>query len=88
MSMILVLAETRRGVEPSRDITLEPGSARCSGSARIRAEARVLVAVVDAGPDRFADQVSLQGVDEVLLVATPNAEFEPHVTAGARASRR
>ncbi len=79
MSTILVLAETRRG--ELRDVTLELVGAAVS--VKERAEARVLVAVVDAGPDRFADQVSLQGVDEVLLVATPNAEFEPHVTVRA-----
>jgi electron transfer flavoprotein alpha subunit len=79
MSTILVLAETRRG--ELRDVTLELVGAAVS--VKERAEARVLIAVVDAGPDRFADQVSLQGVDEVLLVATPNAEFEPHVTVRA-----
>jgi electron transfer flavoprotein alpha subunit len=79
MTTILVLAETRRG--ELREVTLEFVGAAVS--VKERADARVLVAVVDARPERFANQVSMQGVDEVLLVATPNADFEPHVTVRA-----
>jgi electron transfer flavoprotein alpha subunit len=79
MSTILVLAETRRG--ELRDITLELIGAAIG--LKDGADARVRVAVIDAAPDRFAAQVSAEGVDEVLLVPTPHEVFEPHVTVRA-----
>jgi electron transfer flavoprotein alpha subunit len=79
VSTILVLAETRRG--ELRDVTLELVAA--AASIKESAGARVTVAIVDAEPERFAEQVSAPGVDEVLLVPTPTEQFEPHVTVRA-----
>jgi electron transfer flavoprotein alpha subunit len=39
----------------------------------------VLVAVLDPEPQQFARALSVDGVDELLLVATPTEHFEAHV---------
>jgi electron transfer flavoprotein alpha subunit len=75
MSGVLVIAEARQGV--LRDVSLELVAAALS----VKADAggRVAVAVVDQQPDRFADRLAVDGVDEVLLVPTPTEHFEAHV---------
>ena len=72
---VLVIAEARLG--ELRDVSLELVSAALS----VKADAggRVAVAVLDHEPDRFADQLAVDGVDELLLVPTPTEHFEAHV---------
>jgi electron transfer flavoprotein alpha subunit len=79
MSGVLVIAETRQG--ELRDVSLELITAALS----VKADAGgpVAVAVLDHDPSRFADKVAVDGVDEVLLVATPTEHFEAHVAAQA-----
>ncbi len=75
MSGVLVLAETRRG--ELRDVSLELiGAAAAAGG-------RVAVAVIEGEPGRYVAGLSVAGVDELLLVATANENFEPHVTGQA-----
>jgi electron transfer flavoprotein alpha subunit len=79
MSGILVVAETRRG--ELREVSLELIGAALS--VKDVAGGRVAVAVVDHEPERFAQALSAEGVDEVLLVATPTENFEAHVAQRA-----
>jgi electron transfer flavoprotein alpha subunit len=81
MSGVLVIAEARRG--ELRDVSLELITAALS----VKADAggRVAVAVVDHQPDRFADRLAVDGVDELLLVPTPTEHFEAHVAGRALA---
>ena len=81
MSGVLVIAEARRG--ELRDVSLELITAALS----VKADAggRVAVAVVDHEPDRFADRLAVDGVDELLLVPTPTDHFEAHVAGRALA---
>ena len=81
MSGVLVIAEARRG--ELRDVSLELITAALS----VKADAggRVAVAVVDQEPDRFADRLAVDGVDELLLVPTPTEHFEAHVAGRALA---
>jgi electron transfer flavoprotein alpha subunit len=81
MSGVLVIAEARRG--ELRDVSLELITAALS----VKADAggRVAVAVVDHEPDRFADRLAVDGVDELLLVPTPTEHFEAHVAGRALA---
>jgi electron transfer flavoprotein alpha subunit len=75
MSGVLVVAEARRG--ELRDVSLELiGAARSLGGP-------LSVAVIDHDPSRYRDRLSVEGVDTVLAVATPNEHFEPHVAARA-----
>ncbi len=78
---VLVIAEARLG--ELRDVSLELVSAALS----VKADAggRVAVAVLDHEPDRFADQLAVDGVDELLLVPTPTEHFEAHVAGRALA---
>ena len=78
---VLVIAETRLG--ELRDVSLELVSAALS----VKADAggRVAVAVLDQEPDRFAGQLAVDGVDELLLVPTPTEHFEAHVAGRALA---
>jgi electron transfer flavoprotein alpha subunit len=72
---VLILAEARQG--ELREVSLELVSA-----AREVAEGaggRVVVAVIDHDPQRFAKEVAAAGVDEVLTVSAPTEHFEPHV---------
>ena len=79
MSDVLVVAETRRG--ELREVSLElVGAALAIKDA---AGGRVMVAVVDHAPQRFPQALSAEGVDEVLLVATPAEHFEAHVAQRA-----
>lgn len=79
MSAILLIAEHRRNAV--RPVTLELVSAALA----VRAElgARVEVAVIGAQPDALAPALSLEGVDELLLVPVPTAEFQPECYAAA-----
>jgi electron transfer flavoprotein alpha subunit len=71
---ILVVAETRRG--ELREVSLELITlARELAAAR---GGRVAVAVIGADAERFAANLGAEGVDEVLGVVAPRADFEPH----------
>jgi electron transfer flavoprotein alpha subunit len=80
-SGVLVIVETRLGA--LRDVSLELVTAALS----VKADAggRVAVAVLDPEPDRFADRLAVDGVDELLLVPTPTEHFEAHVAGRALA---
>ena len=54
-------------------------------SVKADAGGRVAVAVLDHEPDRFADRLAVDGVDELLLVPTPTEHFEAHVAGRALA---
>ncbi len=75
MSEVLVIAEARRG--ELRDVSLELVTA--GRAIKQDAGARLLVAVLDHEPERFVAALAADGVDELLLVATPNEHFEAHV---------
>jgi len=75
MSGILVLAETRRG--ELREVSLELVSA--AREVKDPAGGRLAVAVIGADAERFAGDLAAGGVDEVLTVAAPVADFEAHV---------
>jgi electron transfer flavoprotein alpha subunit len=75
MSGILVLAETRRG--ELREVSLELVSA--AREVKDAAGGRLVVAVVGAGAERFAEDLAAEGVDEVLTVPAPPADFEAHI---------
>jgi electron transfer flavoprotein alpha subunit len=79
MSGVLVVAETRRG--ELRDVSLELVSAALT--VKDDAGGRLAVAVIDHQPDRYVDQLAVDGVDEVLLVPTPTEHFEAHVAGRA-----
>jgi electron transfer flavoprotein alpha subunit len=79
MAGILVMAETRRG--ELREVTLELIAA--GRELKAAAGGRLVVAVVAADPSSFAAALAVEGVDEVLAVATPTEHFEPHVAAQA-----
>jgi electron transfer flavoprotein alpha subunit len=79
MRGVLVIAESRQGA--LRDISLELiGAAR---EVKEQAGGRLAVAAIGAGAEQHADALGADGVDEVLLVETPNKHFEPHVHAAA-----
>lgn len=72
---VLVIAETRRG--ELREVSLElVGPARELASA---SGGRVAAAVIGADAQRFASELAVEGVDEVLTVAAPCEHFEAHV---------
>lgn len=79
MSTILVIAETRRG--ELRDVSLELIAA--GRALKEAADGRLAVAVVASEPGRFIEPLSVEGVDEVLLVGAPVEHFEPHVAQAA-----
>ena len=72
MSGILVIAEQRRG-------ELRPGSLELVSAAQDlrRAGDEVSVAVLAVAPDRFAGQLRVAGVDEIVTVEVGLAEFDP-----------
>ncbi len=79
MSGILVVAEARQR-------TLRPVSTELiTAAAKLKSPVggRVVVAVIDADPERFGDQLDCEGVDEVLLVKSPLTYFEPHIAERA-----
>jgi electron transfer flavoprotein alpha subunit len=79
MSGILVVAESRRG--ELREVSQELVGAALA--LKDQAGGRVAVAAIGAGAAEHADALGATGVDEVLTVATPDENFEPHVHAGA-----
>jgi len=79
MAGILVLAEARRG--ELRDVSLELITAATELKAKAGGE--LAVALIDATPERHAARLAAAGVDEVLTVRSPVAQFEPHVSARA-----
>jgi len=79
VSGILVVAEVRRG--ELRPVTLE-----LIGAARALSEqgaGPVAVALIGADAERHAAAVGLAGVQDVLVVSTPQPQFEAHVTQAA-----
>lgn len=72
MSGILVIAEHRQG-ELSAG-TLETLAAAVGLKAE--KDQPIAVAVIVKDPDRYVDQVSVEGVDEVIKVPVPVAEFQ------------
>lgn len=76
---LLVVAEARRG--ELRDVSLELIGAALE--LKQSSGGRLAVAVIDSEPHRFAQGLSVGGVDELLLVATPNENFEAHVSQRA-----
>jgi len=79
MSDVLVVAETRRG--ELREVSLELLGAALA--VKDASGGRVLVAVLDHEPERYAEALSADGVDELLLVPTPGEHFEAHVAQRA-----
>jgi electron transfer flavoprotein alpha subunit len=79
MSDVLVIAETRRG--ELRDVSLELVGAGLAVKDAVAGSLRV--AVLDHEPQRFAQALSADGVDEVLLVPTPTEHFEAHLAQRA-----
>lgn len=72
---ILILAETRQG--ELREVSLELISA--AREAADGAGGRVVIAVIDPHPERFAGALAADGIDEVLTVCSPTEHFEAHV---------
>ncbi len=79
MSGVLVVAETRRG--ELREVSLELISAALA--IKGQSGGRVAVAVLDHEPQRFEQALSVNGVDELLLVPTPSEYFEAHIAQRA-----
>jgi electron transfer flavoprotein alpha subunit len=72
MSGLLVIAEHRRN-------ELTPASLECISAARqLKAERNepLMVAVLASNPDRYAQQLNLEGVDEIVRITTPDEEFQ------------
>jgi electron transfer flavoprotein alpha subunit len=74
-SGVLVVAETRRG--ELREVSLELVSA-ARGVAQ-DAGGRLAVAVIGSDAERFASELGVEGVDEVLTVSASTEHFEAHV---------
>jgi electron transfer flavoprotein alpha subunit len=72
MSGILVVAEQRRG-------ELRPVSLELIGAAQSlkRPGDEIAVVVLSEAPERFVAPLSVAGVDELVTVSTPAAEFDP-----------
>src|ERR1051325_1730706 len=79
MSEVLVSAEVRRGVVSEISLELVTAARRVADAAG----GRVLVASIDPDPAALAPQLGADGVDEVLLVASPHDRFEAHVAQSA-----
>ncbi|MGH2890008.1 MAG: electron transfer flavoprotein subunit alpha/FixB family protein [Solirubrobacteraceae bacterium] len=75
MPSIMVLAEARQG--ELRDVSLELITA--ANEVKAGAGGELKVALIDPEPDRHAARLAAAGVDEVLTVRSPVAQFEPHV---------
>jgi electron transfer flavoprotein alpha subunit len=79
MGEILVIAEHRQG--QLRPVTLEVIAA--AANLKQAAGDSIAVAIVANDPARLVAGLSVAGVDTVVTVATPNAEFDPQVTQAA-----
>jgi electron transfer flavoprotein alpha subunit len=82
VSGILVLAEHREG--ELRGVTHELIAA--AQTVRAGAGDRVTVAVVGSQADRFVPALSVQGVDEILVIASAQQEFDAGSTEAALAA--
>jgi len=72
MSGLLVIAEHRQG-------ELTPASLECITAAlQLKAQQNkaLAVAVLAADPGRYAEQLNVEGVDEIVRIATPGDEFQ------------
>lgn len=78
MSGILIIAEQRRG-------ELRPVSLELVGAAQAlrRDGEQVAVAVLGQQPERFVAPLSVAGVDTIVTVKVPAAEFDPDTFAAA-----
>ncbi len=87
MSGLLIMAEQRRG-------ELRPVSLELIGAAQAlrRADDPVAVAVIGPSPAQLAPALELAGVDEIIAIKVPSAEFDPDtfeaVAAALIAERR
>jgi electron transfer flavoprotein alpha subunit len=84
VSGVLVLAETRRGDRSG--IGQHPVTLELIGAARALSEqgaGPVAVALIGVDAERHAATVGLAGVQDVLVVPTPQPQFEAHVTQSA-----
>jgi electron transfer flavoprotein alpha subunit len=79
MAGILVLAEARR--RELREVSFELIGAAVALKAKMGGP--VSVVVIDAAATELAPALGAGGVDEVLAVTSPVAQFEPHVTQRA-----
>jgi electron transfer flavoprotein alpha subunit len=72
MSGVMVIAEQRRG-------ELRPSSLELISAAQPlrRAGDEVSVSVLGTAPERHVSALSLAGVDEIITIKTPAAEFDP-----------
>jgi electron transfer flavoprotein alpha subunit len=79
MSGILIVGEHRNG--ELRPVTQE----LIAAAQGVRSEIgnRVTVAIVGSQAERFVPQVSIDGVDEVLLLSSPQAEFDADIYEAA-----
>lgn len=73
MSNILVVAEHRRG--ELRPVTFELISG--AQSAKRGSDDRVVVAVIGAEAEKYVSALSVEGVDEVVVVKTASKDFDP-----------
>lgn len=77
MSNILVIAEHRSGV--LRPVSLE----LIAGAQTIKqAGDKVIVAVIGAQADKFISELSVEGADELVVVKSSSAEFDPDIFEG------
>jgi electron transfer flavoprotein alpha subunit len=77
MSNILVIAEHRSGV--LRPVSLE----LIAGAQTIKqAGDKVIVAVIGAQADKFVSELSVEGADELVVVKSTSAEFDPDIFEG------
>ncbi len=81
MSGILVIAEQRRGeLRPqSLELVTAAQDLRCDGET-------VAVAIIAAAPEAFIPALTLAGVDEIVIVKTAPAEFDPDTVESAVAA--
>ena len=75
MKTILVIAEHRRN--ELRPVTLELISA--AQRLKTAADDKVVVAVIGSQADSFVSALSVNGVDEVVVVKAPVADFDPDI---------
>lgn len=81
MSNILVVAEHRSGV--LRPVSLE----LIAGAQSIKqAGDKVVVAVIGAQADKFVSELSVAGVDELVVVKSSNVDFDPDIFEAAVAN--
>lgn len=81
MSNILVIAEHRSGV--LRPVSLE----LIAGAQTIKqAGDKVIVAVIGAQADKFVSELSVEGADELIVVKSTSAEFDPDIFEGVISS--